>query len=249
MTPEPTGSVTLAHVRGMDRLLELQGLDSEIDRLESRRSQLEAGAELGAARHQTEDAEGALGELRLALDEVQRTQTRLEHDVDSMNQKAAAEEKRMYDGSIVNAKELGALQHEIASVRERRSRTEDELLELMERREGLEERAGALEDDVQKLRARLEEIGGESVHELRRISAELVERRTAREALVPMFDAELLELYEDLRRLKKGVGAAALVDGVCQACHEQLSALELARLKKNDGIRRCEHCRRIVVFA
>ncbi len=34
---------------------------------------------------------------------------------------------------------------------------------------------------------------------------------------------------------KKGIGAAALVDGVCQACHEQLSAVELDKLKRGDG--------------
>ena len=60
---------------------------------------------------------------------------------------------------------------------------------------------------------------------------------------------ELLELYDDLRRQKKGIGAAAIVDGVCQACHEKLSAMELDRLKRDDGIKRCEYCRRIVVFA
>jgi predicted nucleic acid-binding Zn-ribbon protein len=38
------------------------------------------------------------------------------------------------------------------------------------------------------------------------------------------------------------------VDGVCRACHEKLSALELDRLKHTDGIKRCEYCRRIVVF-
>jgi predicted nucleic acid-binding Zn-ribbon protein len=232
----------------MDRLLELQGLDSAIDRLEARRGQLEAGAELAAARGRTEEAEGQLGELRLALDEIQRTQSRLEHEVDTMNQKSAAEEKRMYDGSVANAKELEAIQHEIASLKDRRSRTEDDLLDLMQRREDLETRANAIDKDVQELRARLEEIGGESVQELDRIGAELAERRSAREALTPEFDEELLELYEELRRQKKGVGAAALVDSVCQACHEQLSALELARLKKTDGIRRCEHCRRILVF-
>lgn len=233
----------------MDRLLELQDLDSAIDRLEARRTQLEAGAELSAARLRTEEAEATLGELRLALDEVQRTQSRLEHEVDTMNQKSAAEEKRMYDGSIVNAKELEAIQHEIASLKDRRSRTEDGLLELMERREDLETRATAIDKDVQEQRARLEEIGGESVRELDGIGAELTERRAARQALTPGLDEELLELYEDLRRQKKGVGAAALVDGVCQACHEQLSALEVARLKKTDGIRRCEHCRRILVLA
>ena len=57
-----------------------------------------------------------------------------------------------------------------------------------------------------------------------------------------------LELYEDLRRQKKGIGAAALVDGVCQGCHEQLSAVQLDKLKRIDGVRRCEHCRRILVF-
>ncbi len=236
-------------MRGMDLLLDLQALDTSVDRLETRRAQLEAGAELAAVRRQTEEAEAALGELRLALDEVSRTQSRLEHEVDTMNQKAAAEEKRLYDGSVANAKELDAIQHEIASIRDRRSRTEDELLELMERREDLENRAGSMEDGVAKLRTRLEEAGGESVHELDRIGADLAAKRAERGAITPELDPELLELYEDLRRQKKGVGAAALVDGVCQACHEQLSALEIAHLKKTDGIRRCEHCRRILIFA
>jgi predicted nucleic acid-binding Zn-ribbon protein len=236
-------------VRGIDRLLELQQIDAAIDRLETRRTQLEAGEDLSAARRQTEEAESGLGELRLALDDVQRTQSRLEHEIDTMNLKAAAEEKRLYDGSVANAKELGAIQHEIASIRDRRSRTEDELLETMQRREDLEGRAGAIQDDVGVLRDRLEEIGGESVRELDRIAAELAERRAARRSLVPEFEEELLELYEDLRRQKKGVAVAALVDGVCQACHEQLSALELARIKRSDGINRCEHCRRILVPA
>ena len=232
----------------MDRLLELQGLDSSIDRLDARRAQLEAGEEVRQARRQTEDAEGRLGELRLALDDVARTQSRLEHEIDSMSQKAAAEEKRMYDGSVANVKELEAMQHEIASLKERRSRTEDQLLEIMERREDLESRAGAIEEDVAKLRARLEEVGGESIHELDRIGSDLTERRAARASVASEIDEELLSLYDELRAQKKGVAAAALVDGVCQACHEKLSAMELARLKKTDGVRRCEYCRRILVF-
>src|SRR5438477_114287 len=81
------------------------------------------------------------------------------------------------------------------------------------------------------------------------IEAALVSRRSEREALGPELDEELLELYEDLRRQKKGIGAAALQDGVCQGCHQKLSALELERLKRTEGIRRCEYCRRILVFA
>jgi len=236
-------------MRGEDRLLELQELDSTIDRLELRRRQLEEGGELAAVRSIAEDAESRLGEIRLALDAVGAEQRRLEHEVDSLEQKAAADEKRMYDGSIANTKELEALQHEIANIRERKSRTEDELLERMERREELEARAKQAEQEVAEARAGLEATGGDAARELDDVVARWTQGRSARDALVPEIDEELLELYEDLRGQKKGVGAAAIVDGVCQACHEKLSALELDRLKHTEGVKRCEYCRRIVVFA
>ena len=235
-------------MRGTDRLLELQELDSAIDRLEHRRQQLEVGEELAAARRTMEEAESRLGELRLALDVLSADQRRLEHEIDSMVQKAEADAKRMYDGSIANTKELEALQHEITNIKERTSRTEDELLERMERREELEARAAVADAEVADARATVEAVGGDSLRELDAVIAQLETERMAREAIVPEFDEELVELYEDLRRQKKGVGAAALADGVCQACHEKLSALEMDRLKRTEGIRRCEYCRRIVVL-
>ena len=236
-------------MRGEDRLLELQELDSSIDRLEHRRRQLEEGEELAAARAVAEEAESRLGEIRLALDAVGSEQRRLEHEVESFEQKATADEKRMYDGSIANAKELEALQHEITSIRERKSRTEDELLERMERLEELEARATQAEQEVAEARARLDSVGGDAARELDVVVARLAEARATRDALTPEVDEGLLELYGELRVQKKGVGAAAIVDGVCQACHEKLSPLELDRLKHAEGVKRCEYCRRIVVFA
>jgi predicted nucleic acid-binding Zn-ribbon protein len=233
----------------MDRLLELQRIDTAIDRLEQRRGQLEAGEELSAARKEMEEAEARLGEIRLASDAVASESRRLEHEIESMNAKLAAEEKRMYDGSIANAKELEALQHEIAALKERRSRAEDDLLEQMVRREDLDTRAAAADTEVQEARARVDELGGDSIRELEGIETELAARRQERVSLVSEVDEELLELYDDLRRQKHGVGAAAIVDGVCQACHEKLSAVELDRLKRTDGVKRCEYCRRIVIFA
>jgi predicted nucleic acid-binding Zn-ribbon protein len=236
-------------VRGMERLLELQSIDSTIDRSTQRAAQLSAGEELRSARAAMEDAESRLGEVRLGIDALAREQGRLEHEVDSMTQKAGAEEKRLYDGSVANAKELEALQHEIANLKERRSRTEDTMIEQMERREDLDARAAEADAEVATTRARVEAIGGEAVRELAQIEADLVAKREEREALVPEIDEELLELYEDLRAQKKGIAVAALVDGICQACHEQLSAMELDKLKHTDGVRRCEYCRRILIFA
>ncbi len=200
-------------LKGLDRLLKLQELDLAVDRMRSRREALEAGQEVRAIRQQLDAAEAGSGDVRLELDAVERESRRLESDTDSLTRKANAEEARLYDGSVANPKELEAIQHEVASLRGRRSRLEDNLLELMEQKEVLDERLDAAD------------------------------------LLVAEFDPELLELYEDLRRQKKGVGAAALVDGVCQGCHQKLSAMELDRLKRTEGVKRCEYCRRILIFA
>lgn len=232
----------------MARLLALQEIDTAIDRLSARKRTLESGGELAAARAEADTAERALGELRLQLDVVGRDQAKLEHEIDSLSQKAAAEDKRLYDGSIVNAKELESMQHEIENLKRRRSDREDEMLGLMEVREELERRAAEAHATSDALRARAEEVGGEALEELKAIEAELAAKTAARLAIPSEIDPGVLELYEDLRKQKKGLGAAALVDGVCQGCHEQLSAMELDKLKRTEGVKRCEYCRRILVF-
>ena len=195
-----------------------------------------------------EEADARLGEIRLASDAVASDSRRLELEIESMNAKLDAEQKRMYDGSIAHPKELEALQHEIASLKERRGRAEDDLLEQMVRREDFDAQGAEAEKDATAARARVEEVGGDAVKELDQIGSESAARRSEREALVAAFDEELLELYDELRESKHGIGAAAIVDGVCQACHEKLSAVELDRLKRSEGVKRCEYCRRIVVF-
>jgi predicted nucleic acid-binding Zn-ribbon protein len=235
-------------MKGDDRLLELQELDTSIDRLEARRRHIESGEEVDQARRLTEEAEGRVGELRMALDSIGAEERRLEHDISSIDQRIQAEQGRLYDGSVTNPKELQAIQAEVTSLRSRKSRLEDEELGQMERREELEKRLPALEAALSEARERLDRLEEASEREVGEIAADLERRREERKVLAAEFDEELLELYEDLRAGKKGVGAAALRDGVCQGCHEKLSPLYLDRLKRSEGIRRCENCRRILVM-
>ena len=229
------------------RLLALQAADTAVDRLRARARALQEGGEVAVVRAEADAAEERYGEIRLQLSELDRDQSRLEREIDSMTQKERDENARMYDGSIVNAKELEALQHEITSVRKRRSEREDELRALLELREQLESEATAAEAITATLRTTAEEAAAAAGDELTNVEAELATRSAERRSIESEIEPEVLELYEDLRRLKKGIGAAALVDGVCQACHEQLSSVELDKVKRATGIRRCEHCRRILV--
>jgi uncharacterized protein len=229
-------------------LLDIQELDTTIDRLTARRRALDSGEDAAAALAEANEAERMMGELRLRLDELSRDQMRFEHEIDSMSQKAAAEERRLYDGSVANARELDSITHEVDNLKKRRSDREDELLALMEVREELEGQERAAAQRSGSLRARVEEVGSAAADEIERLETELKERGEARAAVVETVDAEFLELYEELRPQKKGVAAVALIDGVCQGCHEQLSSVHVDRLKRVEGPKRCEHCRRILVI-
>ncbi len=122
-----------------------------------------------------------------------------------------------------------------------------ELLVILEEREGLEAREKEASAETDELRDRVQQVATASGDELASIAAELQGLQVERSALAAQLDPELLELYEELRAHKKGVGVAALVDGVCQGCHEALSSVELDHVKHEAGIPRCEHCRRILV--
>jgi len=233
---------------GDRRLLALQELDLSVDRLRSRRTQLEAQGDVREARERTAGAETVVGEAKLDIDELTREQTRLETEVDSMRRKMDAERRRLFDGSVANAKELQSIEAEVGNLQRRISDREDNLLELMERLEELEGRRQTAEADLAEARDRLAEIEVSSGRELVEVERALAQREGERAAMTPSIDPELLELYEDLRRQKKGVGAAALVDGVCQGCHQKMSAVYLDRLGRTEGIRRCEYCRRILVL-
>jgi predicted nucleic acid-binding Zn-ribbon protein len=232
----------------ISRLLDLQSLDTAIDRLNARRVALEGEGELGAARTEAERAEQEFGELRLQLDTFDRDGSKLEHEIDSLTQKAADEESRLFGGAVANAKELESIRREVDNLRKRKAEREDELLVVLERREEVERRAKEAEVRAEDRRVAVDTVAGDASRELGQIAAELTAKRADRDRLAAGFDPELLELYDDLRKQKKGVGVAALVDGVCQGCHEKLSAVELDRVKHTEDVPRCEYCRRILVL-
>jgi uncharacterized protein len=176
-------------------LLDIQEIDTATDRLAMRMRALEAGEDAAAALAEANEAERLMGELRLRLDELSRDQMRFEHEIDSISQKAAAEERRMYDGSVANARELDSIRHEVDNLKKRRSDREDELLALMEVREELEGQERAAAERSESLRTRVEEVGSVAADELERLRNEVKERSEARAALAETVDADYLELY------------------------------------------------------
>lgn len=231
-----------------DDLLAVQEHDTAADQLEHRKANLPDRAELDKVMALLGDLEGRATEVEGRRRELQRSQQRLEDEIGSIREKAAAHDKQLYSGTISNPRELQAMQDEIAALKRRISQLEDQELELMEQIEpldgelaGLAAERAAADEQAANLRARIAEAEVA-------IDAELATNRTEREALAAAIEPALLADYEDLRRRLGGIAIARLVGNNCGGCHLQLSAVEVARLKKlgPDEPANCEECGRLL---
>ncbi len=233
----------------LERLLVVQQLDTEADQLRHRlnalpeRARLDAKmAEIAALEHQV----AGLSERRGAIG---RDLKRLEDEVAIVEARRAETDAKLYGGAVNAARELQALQDELASLKRRQTSLEDDELELMEAAEPLDadlerlaaEQAAA-DEEATSLTAALAEAEVSVAGALERALA-------ARAESVEGIDADLLAEYGRLRNELGGIAVARLVGTSCGGCHLTLSAVEVDHIRRTPAgaMVHCEECGRILV--
>ncbi len=149
------------------RLLDLQAADTALAQLRHRRSSLPELATLTERSARAAELATQIVELETALADVAGEQRRLENEVDAVRSRATRDEQRLQSGGVPS-KELEGLQHEITSLARRQSTLEDELLEVMERREESDARLISLDHAAQCPRRRDRRSGGRARPRVRR---------------------------------------------------------------------------------
>jgi hypothetical protein len=231
------------------RLLDVQELDSTLDRLTHRKATLPELAEIETLSARRDEIGDDIVRAETEDSDLGREQAKVDTDVETVRSRMERDQKRLDSGQVGSPKELENLQHEIESLHRRQTELEDAELEVMEQREAVQTRLGLLQQEQGAI--------GESIAaaEQRRdaayeeIAAESEKAVAQRAETVGTVDADLLALYEKLRASSAGVGAAALHRGRCEGCHLQLNTTDLNRMRDapDDEVLRCEECRRILV--
>jgi predicted nucleic acid-binding Zn-ribbon protein len=224
-------------------ILTLQGLDDEAAALRAALADVEqrlrADEELDAARRDLSEAEAHLTGL-------QREQRSCEGAIADHNAKIAPEEKRLYDGSVKNPKELGSIQHEVELLRAARSKHEDELLEIMARIEVADREHRTLKTLVAQLEKRWEGRQQDLRLETVRLGDAIARSDQKRNAHKPVIPPRSLQLYEDLRRKKGGLAVARLQSGNCSGCRVQVPDAVRKKVFSPAQLAQCPQCERIL---
>jgi predicted nucleic acid-binding Zn-ribbon protein len=233
----------------LEDLLEVQSLDTSADQLTHRRAHLPERDQLTTTERALLDLAKAHEELQGQRDQLGREQKRYEDEAASVEAKAEHENTTLYSGKVTAAKELQALQDEIAALHRRQTDLEDHVLELMEQIEPVDTALAGQDDERSRLDGLAIALTATIAEAETEIDAELATVVEARAKAAAGIPPELLEEYERLRRAYGGIGVARLIGNRCDGCHLTLPAMEVDRIRHAppDTPEHCSECDRILV--
>lgn len=230
------------------RLLDLQAIDTALAQLAHKRRALPELAEIETLARQISALEDERVRAQVAVDDLDRDIARIERDVEQVRSRKDKDQARL-DTGRGPARELEALQHELASLTRRQGELEDSELELMEQRETAQATLDELLAQQANVREAREAAEARRDQALADIAKEEEFRTSSRQPLAADLPADLIALYDKIRESSGGLGAALLKAGRCGGCRLEFSGSERARIKAAapDEVVRCEDCRRIMV--
>ena len=219
-------------------------LDLELDQARRRWREIEAAlADSPALVHTRAELTKAEQALRQTTTELKS----LELEAQSLNEKIAAEEDRLYSGRIRNPKEMLDIQQELEGLKRRRSALDDQMLAMMEQaeqqradllrcREALAQAEQHFAEDSQRLKAEQAKLRA-------KVEADLAQREALRRAI----PAEDLAIYEALRKKKpNGVAVALIRNGACGQCGAVPPSQLTQQANTGDKLAFCPNCGRVL---
>jgi predicted nucleic acid-binding Zn-ribbon protein len=229
----------------LEHLIELQNLESAIE---------EARRRIAAHPQRVADADTRLAQAKEAVDAATQRLKASQEARREQEKEAATYQSRLSKfkdqlSAVKTNREYQAMQHEIETAQKELGVVEERVLERMME-------ADALTADVKKaeqtLAARQKEGDAEKktlAEELATVQAALTEATEKRTARVGSLPPQLIALFEQVARARKGVAiATATRDGLCSACHVRLRPQVFQEIRRNDQIIQCFSCNRILYY-
>lgn len=224
-------------------LFQLQQLDLEIERLVAEQQALTTSLQSNAPLRKLR-AEQSAAQQQLANN--LRAQKDAEQALEDLEHRLKQHEKRLYGGSVTNAKELSALQQEVQHLRTQRVHQEDVVLELMDAAEALSATVERKASAVQEAEHAWELSNAAGAAKREQLDARLQEQRNKRAAQAAGLDAELVKRYEGMRKTRQGRVVSKIEQNSCQWCRVILTPSELQRVRISSDLQTCSNCGRIL---
>jgi len=228
----------------LERLIALQQVDA--DAADARKHIAAHPELLRAADTKLAAAQSVLDAAKLALKTSQDERRELEKQAAHFQGRLS--KFRDQQGAVKTNREFQALGHEIETATHDLGAVEEQEITLMVEADGL---AATVKQAEATLAVKQKEIDAEKAvlgQALAAHEARLTDALAARGGIVAGLSASALTLYEQIAKIRKGVGVSVAQDGLCSACHVRLRPTVYQQVRRNDSIVQCDSCQRIIFY-
>ena len=183
---------------------------------------------------------------RAALAANLKERKKCESDIPVQDQKIS----KLKDQMLVakTNEQYAAFQHEIEFCQREIRRLEDRILEMMAESEPLERNVKAAEAALKQEKAQVEAEKSSAREKTAVDQKAASELQTERANIAKEITPATYQQYERVRKSRKGIAVAEVVDGRCTVCHMLLRPQYLQDVKRTESILFCESCQRILYY-
>lgn len=224
-------------------LYRLQQVDSRIDQIQARQKwihdTLHNDASLQAA---TQASANAGSKQREAANLLKQA----EGEVDKQRAKIEQTEASLYGGSVRNPKELQDLQKDIVSLKKYLETLEERQLEAMVNAETADQALHGAQQALASTQASVNEQNRDLALENETLLKELESLQNERKAVISDIAASMIEIYEQLRKQRRGLAVTLVSESACEACGTTLTLSQEQNARSNSQLFNCPSCGRIL---
>lgn len=231
----------------LDRLLELQRVDNALRKARHQLARLPEQQAVDAAEARAAALDVSLAELDGRFAAASSEGARIEREVSALALRRDEERQRLYGGGLSSAREIQAVEAEIASTERRISEHEEELLGVMEAVEGLEAEVGGLAADRAVLAGELGTLMA-ARDATAAVALEAIAALEAERAEVAAGVPDQLLADYAAAAAGSGIGIGVLERGCCTACGNTLPSRVVSELLAGPTLTRCPECARLLVL-
>jgi predicted nucleic acid-binding Zn-ribbon protein len=183
---------------------------------------------------------------RAALAANQKERKKCEGDIQMQEQKISKLKDQMVTAKT--NEQYRAFQHEIEFCQKEIRKLEDRILELMGESEPLDKNVKAAETALKAEKAQVEAEKNQARERTAVDQKAQSELQAERASIAQSITPSAYQNYERVRKGRKGIAVAEVVDGRCTACHIALRPQYFQDLKRGEKILSCESCQRILYY-
>lgn len=229
-------------LKDLSLLIALQELDLKIEKNGIKEKKL--SSQIEGERKRVLELEENLLKKKEMLKHIQIERRNKERSIEGIDSLLAKHEEEKY--KIKSNEEFAALEKEISQGEEEKNKTEDILLELMEKEEGLDEELPVLEKESKQANKDCQEKERILRADLDSTIEQLKHLENNRKKNISELNSVLFQRYEQLQKTRENPVVLSISNGICDGCNVKVPPSLVARARRREEIVYCESCTRIL---